>query len=81
MFSLAFGVGTQDRNGNWLEVCYPRPVLQPAAALVAHVTQILGHADGPNSLRCSRNLPAASGRSSPRCSPPTASPHRCPRCT
>jgi 2,3,4,5-tetrahydropyridine-2-carboxylate N-succinyltransferase len=48
MFSLAFGAGTQDRHGNWLEVCYPRPLLNPPAALVAQVAQILEHAEGNN---------------------------------
>jgi 2,3,4,5-tetrahydropyridine-2-carboxylate N-succinyltransferase len=48
MFSLAFGTGTQDRNGNWLEVCYPRPLHKPAAALVAQVSQGLNHPAGSN---------------------------------
>ena len=48
MFSLAFGAGTQDRNGNWLEVCYPRPLLTPAPALVAQVEKILAHPAGSN---------------------------------
>lgn len=49
MFSLAFGAGTQDRHGNWLEVYYPHPLLHPAPALVALITQILGHpADSNN---------------------------------
>lgn len=48
MFSLAFGAGTQDRNGNWLEVCYPRPLLKPAAALVTQVSQVLNHPAGTN---------------------------------
>jgi 2,3,4,5-tetrahydropyridine-2-carboxylate N-succinyltransferase len=43
MFSLAFGAGTQDRNGNWLEVWYPRPLLNPPASLVAKVAQLLEH--------------------------------------
>ena len=48
MFSLAFGAGTQDRNGNWLEVCYPRPLLNPPAALVAAVEKTLAHPAGSN---------------------------------
>jgi 2,3,4,5-tetrahydropyridine-2,6-dicarboxylate N-succinyltransferase len=48
MFSLAFGAGTQDRNGNWLEVCYPRPLLNPASLLVAKVTEVLNHPAGSN---------------------------------
>lgn len=48
MFSLAFGAGTQDRNGNWLEVCYPRPLLNPPAAFVAQVEKVLAHPAGTN---------------------------------
>ena len=48
MFSLAFGAGTQDRNGNWLEVCYPRPLLNPASEVFAQVEKILSHPAGAN---------------------------------
>ena len=44
MFSLAFGVGTRDAGGNWLEVFYPRPQLHPAPALVEVVSGILDYA-------------------------------------
>ena len=30
LFSLAFGVGTQYRQGDWLEVFYALPLLNPA---------------------------------------------------
>ncbi len=30
LFSIAFGVGTQNRQGNWLEVFYAQPLLHPA---------------------------------------------------
>jgi 2,3,4,5-tetrahydropyridine-2-carboxylate N-succinyltransferase len=46
MFSLAFGTGTQDQSGNWLEVFYPRPLLAPAAALTDIVTRIMEHGSG-----------------------------------
>lgn len=45
MFSLAFGAGTQDQHGNWLEVFYPHPLLNPAPALAAAVSGILEHKD------------------------------------
>ena len=48
MFSLAFGAGTQDRNGNWLEVCYPRPLLNPPAVLVEQIEKVLAHRSGSN---------------------------------
>jgi 2,3,4,5-tetrahydropyridine-2,6-dicarboxylate N-succinyltransferase len=43
MFSLAFGVGTKDSNGNWLEVFYPQPQLRPVPALIDLVTSILDY--------------------------------------
>jgi 2,3,4,5-tetrahydropyridine-2,6-dicarboxylate N-succinyltransferase len=46
MFSLAFGVGTQDSSGSWLEVFYPLPLLNPAPALVDTVSAVLEHPGG-----------------------------------
>ncbi len=31
LYSLALGVGTKDSSGNWLEVFYPAPLLNPSA--------------------------------------------------
>ena len=42
LFSLAFGVGTQNRQGAWLEVFYAQPLLHPSAELVAAIAPILG---------------------------------------
>jgi 2,3,4,5-tetrahydropyridine-2,6-dicarboxylate N-succinyltransferase len=36
-FALGLGPGTQDRQGNWLDVFYPQPLLAPAPALVSRV--------------------------------------------
>ena len=33
-FSLAFGIGTQNSAGEWLEVFYPQPLLNPGNALI-----------------------------------------------
>ena len=41
MFSFALGTGTHNSSGHWLEVFYPRPLLNPSAALVTQVCQIL----------------------------------------
>ncbi len=41
MFSLAFGVGTKDNNGNWLEVFYPIPLLHPETSITALIANIL----------------------------------------
>lgn len=43
MFSLAFGVGTKDAGGNWLEVFYPQPQLHPSSELVELVSRVLDY--------------------------------------
>ncbi len=53
LFSLAFGVGTQNRQGNWLEVFYAQPLLNPAAELVAVVADKLGYEGGNQALSLS----------------------------
>ncbi|NRB56496.1 MAG: tetrahydrodipicolinate N-succinyltransferase N-terminal domain-containing protein, partial [Salinicola sp.] len=42
MLSFALGIGTQNSQGDWLEVYYPAPLHQPAADLVAAARQALG---------------------------------------
>ena len=41
-FSFAFGVGTQSSQGEWLEVFYPQPVLNPNDNLVQAIADVLG---------------------------------------
>jgi 2,3,4,5-tetrahydropyridine-2-carboxylate N-succinyltransferase len=55
LFSLAFGVGTQNRQGDWLEVFYAQPLLNPAAELVAAVTAKLGYSGGNQAIAISTN--------------------------
>ncbi|MDU9393158.1 2,3,4,5-tetrahydropyridine-2,6-dicarboxylate N-succinyltransferase [Pseudomonas japonica] len=50
LFSLAFGVGTQNRQGAWLEVFYAQPLLNPSAELVAAITPLLGYAGGNQAI-------------------------------
>ncbi len=50
LFSLAFGVGTQNRQDAWLEVFYAQPLLNPAAELVAAVAPILGYEAGNQAI-------------------------------
>lgn len=49
-FSLAFGVGTQNSAGNWLEVFYPQPLLRPDAKLVQVVAEQLGYSQGNQAI-------------------------------
>ena len=59
LFSLAFGVGTQNRQGAWLEVFYAQPLLNPSAELVAAVSPLLGYEAGNQAIAFS---PAQAGQ-------------------
>lgn len=54
-FSLAFGVGTQNRQGTWLEVFYAQPLLNPASELVAKVVEKLGYQGGNQAIAITTN--------------------------
>ena len=53
LFSLAFGVGTQNRQSNWLEVFYAQPLLNPASELVSKVVALLGYTGGNQAISIS----------------------------
>ncbi|WP_339906482.1 2,3,4,5-tetrahydropyridine-2,6-dicarboxylate N-succinyltransferase [Pseudomonas guineae] len=55
LFSLAFGVGTQNRQGTWLEVFYAQPLLNPASELVAKVVAQLGYQGGNQTIALSNS--------------------------
>ena len=42
MLSLGLGIGTQNLQGEWLEVMFPTPLLSPSDAVVAKVAKALG---------------------------------------
>ncbi len=50
LFSLAFGVGTQNRQGTWLEVFYAQPLLNPSSELVAKVVEKLAYQGGNQAI-------------------------------
>ncbi|KXU34602.1 2,3,4,5-tetrahydropyridine-2,6-dicarboxylate N-succinyltransferase [Ventosimonas gracilis] len=53
-FALAFGIGSQNLQGQWLEVFYPKPLLNPPDALLAAVKQSLKLAQENCALALSR---------------------------
>ncbi len=55
LFSLAFGVGTQNREGNWLEVFYALPLLNPSEELVAKISAKLGYSGGNQAIAFTSN--------------------------
>ncbi|WP_268799905.1 2,3,4,5-tetrahydropyridine-2,6-dicarboxylate N-succinyltransferase [Pseudomonas huanghezhanensis] len=50
LFSLAFGVGTQNRQGAWLEVFYAQPLINPSAELVAAIAPVIGYTGGNQAI-------------------------------
>jgi 2,3,4,5-tetrahydropyridine-2-carboxylate N-succinyltransferase len=50
LFSLAFGVGTQNRQNNWLEVFYAQPLLNPSSELVGKVLEKLSYQGGNQAI-------------------------------
>ena len=49
-FALAIGVGTKNSNGDWLEVFYQQPLLNPEAALIEAAKSTLGYEGGNAAL-------------------------------
>lgn len=50
IFSLGLGVGTQNSQGEWLEVFFPEALLNPAATEAATIAATLGHSGGNSTL-------------------------------
>ena len=49
-FCVAFGVGTQNKKNEWLEVYYPNPLFQPEKALVEKLGAIVGYKNGNTAI-------------------------------
>ncbi len=56
LFSLAFGVGTQNRQGAWLEVFYAQPLINPSAEIVAAIAPVLGYTGGNEAITFNTDL-------------------------
>lgn len=50
LYSLGLGVGTQNANGNWLDVFYATPVLNPAADVVQIIAKELNYTGGNQAI-------------------------------
>lgn len=53
LYSIAFGVGTQNRDGAWLEVFYALPLLAPADALLDAIQGAIGYEGGNQTIALS----------------------------
>ncbi|MFA7555989.1 MAG: 2,3,4,5-tetrahydropyridine-2,6-dicarboxylate N-succinyltransferase [Spongiibacteraceae bacterium] len=50
IFSLGFGVGTQNTKGEWLEVFYAKPVLNPATSLITAISGLCNYQGGNQAI-------------------------------
>ncbi|MBQ0798309.1 MAG: 2,3,4,5-tetrahydropyridine-2,6-dicarboxylate N-succinyltransferase [Porticoccaceae bacterium] len=61
LFSIGIGIGTQNANGEWLEVYYPQPLLNPSEAIAQAVIGASGYAEGNQTLDLDAKAIAALG--------------------
>lgn len=50
VYSLGFGIGTRNSKGNWLEVLFPQPLLNPSIEMTTCVTSLLGVTSGNQTI-------------------------------
>lgn len=50
LYSLAIGVGTQNSQGQWLEVFYPAPELSPEEGLSNNIAEAIGYTGGNQAI-------------------------------
>ena len=43
LYSLGLGVGTQNAKGDWLEVFYAAPLLNPSAKTATAIAKVVGY--------------------------------------
>ena len=53
LFSLGLGVGTQNSQGEWLEVFYPQPLLNPDSAIASAIANAIGYQGGNSTIAIS----------------------------
>ena len=56
LFSLGLGIGTKNGKGQWLEVFYPKPVLNPNTTLSSTLAAALDYKGGNDNFALSRPL-------------------------
>lgn len=50
LYALGLGVGTHNRNGEWLEVFYPQPLLNPSPAITKAIADTLDYSGGNQAI-------------------------------
>jgi len=59
VYSLGLGIGTQNSQGQWLEVYYPSPVLKPDTATAQAVSQVMNYSGGNEAVTLSADATVA----------------------
>lgn len=55
-FSIGFGVGTKNANGDWLEVFYPSPLINPSASIVDAIASSINYSGGNEAIELNPGL-------------------------
>lgn len=55
LYALGLGIGTQNSKGEWLEVYYAQPVLNPSEASARAIANILGYVKGNQAITLSNS--------------------------
>ncbi|WNO09817.1 2,3,4,5-tetrahydropyridine-2,6-dicarboxylate N-succinyltransferase [Teredinibacter sp. KSP-S5-2] len=50
LYSLGFGIGTQNSKNEWLEIFYPQPLLNPSEAIAKAVASALDYTSGNQAI-------------------------------
>lgn len=54
LYSIGLGVGSQNKNGEWLEVFYPQPLLNPSEATGQVIAQAVNYTGGNQAIAVNR---------------------------
>ncbi|MFT5084459.1 MAG: 2,3,4,5-tetrahydropyridine-2-carboxylate N-succinyltransferase [Lentisphaeria bacterium] len=53
LYSLGLGIGTKNSKGDWLEVYYPAPLLQPSTEVSRAIAGVIGYQGGNHAVELS----------------------------
>ena len=54
LYSIGLGIGTQNSKGEWLEVFYPKPLLQPETAVADAIAAVVNYSGGNQVISLTR---------------------------
>ncbi|MFT7687003.1 MAG: 2,3,4,5-tetrahydropyridine-2-carboxylate N-succinyltransferase [Candidatus Azotimanducaceae bacterium] len=56
IYSLAFGIGTKNKQGEWLEVYYPIPYFNPESADIEKIAKVLNYESGNRDIELTNDI-------------------------